>query len=368
MTPRPARLLVFCGATGWGGAEVVLGHLLAALPERFDVRLLGVDATVLTRLAHRRPGVVPTVLPRIRGGRDLPAIAAHRRAMRAVRADLVHVNLPVPFSDPYTVLAATTLWHTPVIGVAHLPMAPPRARTDRLVRRTAPRLQAVVGVSARAARQVEQLTGLPAGRVRVVPNGVPEPAPAAAPLPRHRDGFVVGAVGRLVGHKGFDVLLRAAARVPALHVVLVGEGPERPALERLAAELGIGGRVRMPGWSEPATGHLRSFDALAVPSRQEGLPLVLLEAMLAGTPVVASAVGGIPDAVADGHSALLVPPEAPDALADALRRLVADPGLRDRLVAGAGARARRDFTVSAMARRYEELYDDVLRPRGRTDR
>ena len=359
-SPRRVRLLVFCGATGWGGAEIVLGHLLAALPERYDVELLGVDGTVLARLAERRPGVVPRVLPRIRGRRDLAAMWVHRRAMRRAGADLVHLNLPVPFSDPYTVLGASTLWHTPVVAVTHLPMAPSRPRTDRLMRLTAPRLDAVVGVSARAARQVERILGLPPGDVRVVANGVPEPlGQHRLAVPRGR--LVVGAIGRLVRHKGFDVLLRAVADLPALHVVVVGEGPERQALERLTTELGLGDRVTMPGWSDETWGHLRSFDVLALPSRQEGLPLVLLEAMLTGTTIVASAVGGIPDAVEDGRSALLVPPDDVAALTGALERLAADELLRGRLAAAAQETGRRDFTVSAMVRAYEDLYDDVLR-------
>ena len=360
--PRPVRLLVFCGATRWGGAEILLGHLLAALPERFETSLLGVDAAVLTRIAARRPGTAWTTVPRVASMRDLPAIWAHRRAMAKARPDVLHLNLPVPFSDPYSVLAALTLRRTPVIAVEHLPMPTRFPRTERIVRATAPHLSAIVGVSESAARQIERLVDLQPGAVRVIPNGVPKPK-ELSPISTPRGGPVVGAVGRFDHQKGFDLLLSAVAELPGVHLVLVGDGPERPALEQLVADLRLGPRVSLLGWSDDASGYLRSFDVLAMPSRYEGLPLTLLEAMRSGVAIVATRVGGIPDAVEDGESALLIPPDDVAALTAALRRLTEDPVLRRCL----GAAAQRDgghrFTVEKMARTYEALYDDVLSTR-----
>jgi glycosyltransferase involved in cell wall biosynthesis len=171
--------------------------------------------------------------------------------------------------------------------------------------------------------------------------------------------MVVGALGRLHEQKGFDVLIRAVAGLPGISLVIVGDGPERQALERLAVDLGVADRVSMPGWTDDATSRLRSFDVLALPSRYEGLPLVLLEAMLGGVPVVASAVGGVPDAVRDDESGLLVPPDDVDALQGALSRMAADPSLRRRLANAAEVEARQRFTVATMARSYESLYDEL---------
>ncbi|MEX5721405.1 glycosyltransferase [Geodermatophilus maliterrae] len=357
--PRPLHLLAFCGATAWGGAEIVLGHLLAALDERIDVDLLGVDPAVVERLAARRPGTGWDTVPPIRDDRDLGRIWVHRQAMARISPDIVQLNLPVPFADPYTVLSAATLPRVPVIGVAHLPMPMPGPRIARLVRATASHLAAVVGVSSGAAREVEQLLGLGEGTVRVVHNGVPEPEERrAVPAPPGR--VVVGAVGRLHEQKGFDVLLRAVAGLPEVHVVVVGDGQERAGLERLAADLGLHGRVSWLGWSDHASGYVRSFDVLAVPSRYEGLPLVVLEAMLGRVPLVVTPVGGIPDAVRDGESGLVVPVDDVAALRSALARLAADPGLGHRLAAAAEVEARRRFTAEAMARSYEALYDEVL--------
>ncbi|MGR7024928.1 glycosyltransferase [Geodermatophilus sp. URMC 62] len=172
--------------------------------------------------------------------------------------------------------------------------------------------------------------------------------------------LVVGGVGRLDRQKGFDVLLRAVADLPAVHVVLVGDGPEREALEKLAADLGLEERVTMVGWSGDAPGLMRSFDVLAVPSRWEGLPLVVLEAMFGGVPVVATPVGGVSDAVRHEETGLLVAVEDVGDLTAALDRLEGDPALRRRLAAEAAAEAGRRFTAEAMVRSYEALYDELL--------
>ena len=340
----------------------MLGHLIAALDERIQVRLLGVDADVLRRIASRRPGTAWRRVPPIKGSRDLANIWAHRRAMAQAHPDLVQINLPVPHADPYTVLSALTLSRVPVIAVQHLPMATPWPRVQRLMRFAATRLT-TVSVSSGAARQIERLLDIPGTSIRVVPNGVPEPEDRKA-VPAQPGRLVVGAVGRLHEQKGFDVLLRAVTGLPEVQVVIIGEGPERPALQQLIAELHLGDRVSLLGWSDHASGYMRSFDVLAMPSRYEGMPLVLLEAMLAGVPVVATPVGGIPDTVRHDESGLLVPVDDVAALTTALGRLLSDGALRRRLAAAAEDEARRRHTVDAMARSYEALYDELL-SRGR---
>lgn len=355
------RLLAYCGATEWGGAEAVLGHLFASLGPHVETSLLGVEPSVLDRVAAHRPGTPVTVVPRIGGKQDVASILAHRRAMVAARPDVVQLNLPAPFAEPWSVLAALTLTRTPVVAVEHLPM-PTRSRgLSRLKRWEAPRLAAHLAVGTAAAREVERLSGRPPGTVEVVANGVPEPPPGpSAPRPPGAD-LVVGGVGRLRRQKGFDVLVRAVARVPGVHLVLVGDGPERAALEGLAGDLAMTERLTMTGWVEPVTGWLRCFDVLAMPSRFEGLPLVLLEAMLVQRVVVATDVGSTTDALCDGVTGLVVPVEDDEALAAALVRLRDDGNLRRRLGEAGGALARERFTAAAMARSYEEVYARVLR-------
>ncbi len=261
-----------------------------------------------------------SLVPRVASKRDLGAIRAHRSAIAAAEPDVVQINLPVPFAEPYTVLAALTVPRARVVVVEHLPMAIPSPGLRLLKRLTAPRLAAHVAVGALAAREVEQLSGLRAGSIRSVPNGVPIPQQGASRRPPAAD-FVVGAVGRLDHQKAFDVLIRAVARLPGAHLVLLGDGQERTALERQAADLGIGDRLTVTGWTETAAASLSSFDVVAIPSRYEGLPLVLLEAMMCGCAIVATGVGSIPDALQHGKTGLLIPVDNAEALAAALRRL-----------------------------------------------
>jgi glycosyltransferase involved in cell wall biosynthesis len=156
------------------------------------------------------------------------------------------------------------------------------------------------------------------------------------------------------------VLIRAIAQIPEAHLVLVGDGPERETLEQLVTTLQIADRVTMVGWAESPTAYLLTFDILAMPSRFEGLPLVLLEAMLHGLPVVATGVGSISDVVTSEETALLVPVEDVAALRVAIVRLGRDDQLRERLAIAASRVARRDFTAEAMARGYERLYAELL--------
>ena len=356
---RRVRLLAFTGATEWGGAEIVLGHLLANLGEGVQPILMGVDTNVLTRIAAHRPSMPWSLVPRVESKSDLGAIWAQRRAIAAARPDVVQINLPVPFAESYTVLAALTVPRARVVVVEHLPMAIPSPGTRLLKRLTAPRLAAHIAVGGRAAREVEHLCGLRSGSIHSIPNGVPIPRQDDVRRPPNAD-FVVGAVGRFHSQKAFDVLIRAVAQLPGTHLVLVGDGEERIALESLAAELGMSDRVTLTGWTEAASACLESFDVVAIPSRYEGLPLVLLEAMLSGCAIVATGVGSILDALQDGETGLVVPVDNADALANALRRLRNDSALRFRLGAAAAKTARRQFTAAVMAQAYEQLYDEIL--------
>jgi glycosyltransferase involved in cell wall biosynthesis len=185
-----------------------------------------------------------------------------------------------------------------------------------------------------------------------VPSGVPTAALRAGapprPVARARLGlaatdFVVAAVGRCVAVKGFDLLVaalpRLAASAPSARLLVVGDGPERQALARLARELRVRDRVSITGATADVAAHLAAADVLAAPSRNEGMGRVLVEAMALGLPVVGTAVGGIPWVVADGETGRLVPAGDVPALADALADLAQDPALRRKLGEAAVARA-----------------------------
>jgi len=180
------------------------------------------------------------------------------------------------------------------------------------------------------------------------------------------DGVRWLAVGRLSRYKGFDVLLRALADVPDARLVIVGEGECANELRETAAKCGVAGRVRFAGAVDEATllAAYASADAFVLPSlnRGEAFGLVLLEAMRARLPVVASAIegSGIGEVVNDGDSGLLVPPSNAAALAAALARM-RDADLRARMGARGRERFEASFTLERSAQRWLQLYQDVLR-------
>ena len=205
--------------------------------------------------------------------------------------------------------------------------------------------------------------------VTVVPYGVD----LARFRPAARNGvrpaeIVVGAVARLSIEKGLDVLLRAAAKLAngglPLRVVLAGDGPRRRQLERLAARLGIAGRVEFLGEvpHERVPEVLAGFDIFALPSRAEGFGVAALEAQAMELPVVGSDVHGIPDTVEDGRTGFLVPPGDVDALAAAIARLAGDAGLRADMGRAGRSFVERRYRWEENAAQMERLYRHLLEP------
>lgn len=156
-------------------------------------------------------------------------------------------------------------------------------------------------------------------------------------------------------------MVESAAAVLRLHphagFVLFGEGGERAKLEERVRELGIASRFVLPGFSAELDQFLPWADVVTLPSFTEGLPNVALEASAAGVPVVATAVGGTPEVVADGVSGLLVPSGSPEQLTEALSQLLSDATLRTKLGAGGRHRMRAEFTFEAQAAKYAELFE-----------
>jgi len=348
------RLTVYSEGTSVGGAEIVLGHLLSELDPRIVVSVLGVRTAVVEAVAARRPGAQTMIVPDAENKANLPAIGAHVRAVRALRPDILHVNLHSPWEGQYGILAGL-LNGCHVVAVEHSPFGS-RSRLQRLLRRAlCSRLAAHVAVGERAATRIEHLIGLAPGSIETIDNGVPDIP--LTPIPRAARGPVIGALARFAPAKGLDLLVRAFASLPEeVHCVLVGDGPERASLESLAGELGVSDRMIVTGWVERPRDYLPGFDVVAMPSRFEAFGLVAIEAGLAQRPVVATAVDGIPDAVVDGTTGVLVPPEDPVALAEAISALLRDPSKRTEMGRRARARALDRFGVARMARSYEELY------------
>ncbi len=350
--------MLYSDAVTLGGAEASAGHLLSELPERYEAIVAGVDSRVAETIASYRPGTPVELVERVGGKRDLSAIAAHVRLVRRVRPDILHVNLFSPWEGQYAQLAGIITPGVTTVAVEHLPMPWTHRRQQLAKRALSRRVAAHVAVGERAAREIERLVGLPPGSVVTIYNGVPEVAVEPVEPPVRRP--VIGSLGRLSEQKSYDVLIRALLKLPDANVVLVGDGPERPALERLAEELGVRERLHITGWTDSARAHLGYFDVFALVSRYEAFPLSILEAMLAGVPVVATDVGSVAEAVRDGHTGLLVPSGSPAEVARAIRSLLDEPEHARALARNARADILERFTASRMAANYVQLYDRLL--------
>lgn len=176
--------------------------------------------------------------------------------------------------------------------------------------------------------------------------------------------FVIGTVGRLTAIKGHRYLLEAAAKlireIPELVCVVVGEGEMHRKLEEQTAALGMGGRVIFPGWRENVGTYMSALDIFVMPSLNEGMGRVVVEAMASGRPVVASNVGGLKNLVNQGENGILVPPGDAEALAAAIRMLYRHPERR-RAMGVEGRKMAPAFSAGAMIMKIDELYQELLR-------
>ncbi len=340
----------YSDARGRGGAEHSLGHLLAHLPADVAVHVVGPDAGVISWITARRPGAT---------AHRVAGLVPTARVLHRLRPDVVHVSRPAPWTCAAGTAAALALPGARVTVVDQLPLRtvdlPVLLRTRALTRR----VDAAVAVGEASARRLEDFYALGRGSVLSIPNLVPDPG-APAPQAASSGPLRLVAVGRLDPVKGHDVLLRALVDVPDAVLTVLGEGVHRRALEALVLELGLSDRVRLPGWSEDVAAELGAYDVLVLPSRSEGWPLTVVEAMLAALPVVATPVGSVPEAVQHGQTGLLVPKDDPAALACALRCLRDDRALALRLGARGREVAASTMTAPRMSQRWLDLWQALL--------
>jgi glycosyltransferase involved in cell wall biosynthesis len=336
---------------GIGGSE---RHLLALLPA---LAKLGVEPVFLGLDdpdwdASDFYGALEVPAMRVRSPHDVDPLLLGRLTTR-LRADVVHTHLV--HADVYGGIAAK-LRGARLVSTKHND-DPFRTGAFRHVERGLCRLaDRVIAITESLRRFTVDRVGVPAPKVETIHYGLdapPEPWGENAPDPVPDGAPILLAVARLVPQKGVDVAVRALRGLPGAWLVVLGEGPERPRLERLARELGVSGRIWLPGRVPDVAAWLRRADVVVHPARWEGFGLALLEAMLCAKPVVASRVSSIPEIVVDGETGILVPPDDPGALADAVSRVTVDPA---RYGEAGLARARREFSVERMASRTLALY------------
>lgn len=360
----PLRLLLVVDSLDGGGAE---GHVVDLA---LSLRARGCDVTVacsvggvlLPVLESSGIPVVCIVGCLVKRRFSVSFARGLRRLMSEHDYDLVHAHI---YASAAACAVATVGTGVPLVITEHTEAPWRSAPARQLSRWSYGRAARIIAVSSAIERLLITVYGVPPPRVRfILPAPPPVRPPAGPPLPRKAPGaLLVGRVARLQPEKGIDVFIRAAAHIaaacPRARFVVVGGGPLLGELEVLAEAIGVRDCVDFLGFRADARRLMEDLDVLVVSSISDGSPLVVLEAMAAGVPVVASAVGGIPDQIRHGREGLLVPPGDADALAGCVLELLEDPDLARRLKA-AGRRRAAELSHARMVDRTRDVYAEAL--------
>jgi len=359
------KVLQVIEALTLGGAE----RLVVELAHEYHRR--GLDSKVLC-LSQPGPWAAPLEAAGLfagcigkHRGVDFHALAALRRRIRELAPDIVHSHLFT--ANLWTRLASLPSKKHGLVITVHIVDSlptPVHYLADRLL---APVADRYVAVSA-AVHDHYTAHGIPLQRLRTIPNGIKwdgieSVEPFTRPVP------LIRACGRLVPQKGFEQLIRAAAilakRGRDFTIEIIGEGPERARLTQQIETAGVVDRVKLLGSRDDSRRLIAECDVFVLPSRKEGLPLVILEAMHAGRPIVASNLSCLSGVLSDDKEAVLVEVDSPEALAAALARMFADPSAAKAMGRLAQTRARADFSIERAASSYIEVYDEILGGRKR---
>jgi glycosyltransferase involved in cell wall biosynthesis len=359
-----------------GGTERVVWELATRLPrERFEVAVWLTESPGLDELAAslRARDIEVERVSEVGSRWDWLGMVRTWRGLKRRRPALLHLHHVWPASDRYLPSLAEAAGVPHLVLTEHIVGQPHSAGQKLLKRRELERADAVTAVCGAVAESLVRDYGVSRERLRVVPNGADPPDEAVEHPAARRLRASLGAsamkplwvcAGRLEEQKGHAVLIEALAEVKRrgldFVVALAGDGSLRAELERRVAGLGLTDCVRFLGMVEELGPLLAAADAVVMPSRWEGLPLTLLEALARGRPVVASAVGGIPEVIEDRVSGRLVPPGDVTALVEALEWLHRRADLAAALGREGLATVRERYTWERVVESFEEVYDEVL--------
>ncbi len=361
-------VLHLSSSSGPGGAERVVCALASSLdPARFRSIVALFRPGWLKEECEAR-GLATYVLPH-EGWLDWRWMVECAHLVKRERVSVVHAHEFDAIVHGWVVAKYTGI---PMVATVHGKNYFWEKARRRWAYRLVSRDAMVVAVSEDLKRFIVEKTGIAAGSVRVIYNGVDETIEAQMSDARQfkRDigiaeaDLVVGVVGNLYPVKGHRYLLEALPQVlnvvPNTTVLLIGRGELEVELKAQAKALGVDDKVRFLGLRDDIPKLLAVMDVFAMPSLSEGLSIALLEAMAAGKPVVATNVGGNPELVQEGETGYLVPAEHPDALAQALIRLLSDPDVRVKFGGAGKLRVAERFTLPTMAGQYQRNYERLL--------
>jgi len=346
------------------GAETVATRVALGLDQdRFESIICSTRPSSRQHVKAARAGGVEVLELRRRSKLDIWRWRPFVQLLRSGRVDVVHAH---KFGSNLWTALLKPRGPLPIL-LAHEHSWSYEGALRRIVDREliARRANAVVAVSPTDRQRMIELERIPSWKVVFIPNGIPDHPDGDADAARRELGLtaadrVVGTVCGLRPEKELETALRALGRLaphrPELRFVVVGDGPERPRLQRLAEELGVPTAFLGHRANEEVSGLVAAMDVLVCSSRFEGMPLAVLEWMAAGKAIVASRVGGIPALLEHGQEALLVAPRDYVAFADAIARLLDDPAERRRLGDAAQRRQREQFRFDQTIAQLESLY------------
>lgn len=324
--------------------------------DRFDVKVACFhrEGAWLPRVEEKAPVVE---FP-IRGFARPATVAQAASFARWCRRERIQVVQACDLYANVFALPAAALAGVPVRVGSRRELNPDKSAGQIALQRHAYRCAHAVVANSSAARAHLEQEGVSADRIRVIPNGVS--VERFAPIAAVRPVRTILTVANLRREKAHEVLLQAAALLapsnPDLRYVIAGDGPRAAALRALASHLGLDSRVQFLGHVEDVPALLRAADAFVLPSLTEAFPNAAIEAMAAGLPVVASAVGGLLDLIDDTRTGLLVPAGDAAAIAAAIAGLTADPARASRMGAAARAEVAARYSFDRMVRSFEDLY------------
>ena len=360
---KPLRIVHTESSLGWGGQEMrILSESQGMLRRGHDVKLLcPPQARICTEAANWGVPVVALPIDRKRP----VGLGALHHWFGANPSDIVNTHSS---TDSWLASCAMVALGGPtrIVRTRHISAPVPRGPLSRwLYMRAAAR---VVTTGEALRRELVERNGFNANRIESVPTGIDagrfrpgERKAMRAKFGLPQDKILVGIVATLRSWKGHAVLLDAMARLhEGIELVIVGDGPQREALERKIVALNLRGRVRMQGQQADVLPWLRALDIFALPSyANEGVPQALVQAMLVELPCVTTQVGGIPEVAEHERTALVVPPQDSVALAGAIERLAGDEGMRRELGEAARKHCVEGYSYERMLDRMENIYRNV---------
>jgi len=360
------RVLHLISSVGMYGAEAVILNLSRELRSEGHESLIASFSNASRQLHDRAiAGGFESMLLPCNGQFDVGSIRHLRKALSVFRPDVVHCHGYKP--DIYALLGACGT-SVPLVSTCHTwydtdPIVKLYGIIDRLVLRA---FDQVVAVSVEVERQLLR-SGVRPERIRRIRNGIDTKTFERVAISRNaavaKSGLRVGLVGRLAQEKGIDIFIEAASLLatshPELNFVVFGEGAERPILQELIDRRGLRDRLVLAGQREDICSAFAELDILVSSSRQEGLPIALLEGMASELPVVGTAVGEVPTAISHGETGLLVPSGDVAALAAGIAEIAEDE-VKRKLFARRARRRMEEFSLRQMFEEYLATYQSAI--------